>query len=53
MFYRRIYKDLSDETIAKMVAVTKSIGSLWDNVCDSEWEEKVTDEMLTELFRHI
>ena len=48
-----ICKDLPDEIIAKMVAVTKSMGPLWDNVYGEGWEEKVTDEMLTTLFRRI
>ncbi|WP_434926372.1 3-deoxy-alpha-D-manno-octulosonate 8-oxidase KdnB [Shewanella sp. HL-SH2] len=50
---KNICKDLPDETIAKMVAVTKSMGPLWDNVYGKGWEEKVTDEMLTKLFRRI
>jgi 3-deoxy-alpha-D-manno-octulosonate 8-oxidase len=50
---KNICKDLPDETIAKMVAVTKSMGPLWDNVYGKGWEEKVTDEMLTRLFRRI
>lgn len=50
---KNICKDLPDETIAKMVAVTKSMGPLWDNVYGEGWEEKVTDEMLTKLFRRI
>ncbi|MBR9727116.1 3-deoxy-alpha-D-manno-octulosonate 8-oxidase KdnB [Shewanella intestini] len=50
---QNICKDLPDETIAKMVAVTKSMGPLWDNVYGEGWEEKVTDEMLTKLFRRI
>ncbi|ABS08500.1 3-deoxy-alpha-D-manno-octulosonate 8-oxidase KdnB [Shewanella baltica] len=50
---KNICKDLPDETIAKMVAVTKSMGPLWANVYGAGWEEKVTDEMLTALFRRI
>ncbi|TVP16216.1 3-deoxy-alpha-D-manno-octulosonate 8-oxidase KdnB [Shewanella sp. KCT] len=50
---KNICKDLPDETIAKMVAVTKSMGPLWANVYGEGWEEKVTDEMLTKLFRRI
>ncbi len=50
---KNICKDLPDETIAKMVAVTKSMGPLWENVYGEGWEEKVTDEMLTKLFRRI
>ncbi len=50
---KNICKDLPDETIAKMVAVTKSMGPLWENVYGSSWQEKVTDEMLTKLFRRI
>lgn len=50
---KNICKDLPDETIAKMVSVTKSMGPLWDNVYGEGWEEKVTDEMLTKLFRRI
>lgn len=50
---KNICKDLPDETIAKMVAVTKSMGPLWANVYGPTWEEKVTDEMLTALFRRI
>ncbi len=50
---KNICKDLPDETIAKMVAVTKSMGPLWENVYGNDWQEKVTDEMLTKLFRRI
>ncbi|CAM3204568.1 hypothetical protein SHPE106448_00045 [Shewanella pealeana] len=48
---KNIYKDLPDQTIAKMVTVTKHMSPLWDNVYGEGWEEKVTDEMLTQLFR--
>jgi 3-deoxy-alpha-D-manno-octulosonate 8-oxidase len=50
---KNICNDLPDETIAKMVAVIKSMDPLWDNVYGKGWEEKVTDEMLTGLFRRI
>ncbi|WOT03711.1 iron-containing alcohol dehydrogenase family protein [Shewanella youngdeokensis] len=48
-----ICKDLPDQTIAKMVAVSKSMGPLWENVYGADWQNKVTDEMLTQLFRRI
>ncbi|MBT1446044.1 iron-containing alcohol dehydrogenase [Shewanella sp. JM162201] len=48
-----ICKDLPDETIARMVKVAKSLGPLWHNVYGDGWEEKVTDEMLTKLYRRI
>lgn len=48
-----ICKDLPDETIAKMVKVAKSLGPLWDNVYGEGWEEKVTDELLTSLYRRM
>ncbi|NRB25420.1 MAG: iron-containing alcohol dehydrogenase, partial [Shewanella sp.] len=48
-----ICKDLPDETIAKMVKVAKSMGPLWENVYGPRWEEKVTDEMLTALYRRM
>jgi 3-deoxy-alpha-D-manno-octulosonate 8-oxidase len=48
-----ICKDLPDETIAKMVKVAKSLGPLWDNVYGEGWEEKVTDELLTDLYRRM
>jgi 3-deoxy-alpha-D-manno-octulosonate 8-oxidase len=35
------------------VKVTKSMGPLWANVYGDSWQEKVTDEMLTKLFRRI
>ncbi|WP_447078936.1 3-deoxy-alpha-D-manno-octulosonate 8-oxidase KdnB [Shewanella algae] len=50
---KNICKDLPDETIAAMVKVTKSMGPLWANVYGDSWQEKVTDEMLTKLFRRI
>ncbi|WP_196138150.1 3-deoxy-alpha-D-manno-octulosonate 8-oxidase KdnB [Aliikangiella sp. G2MR2-5] len=50
---KNICKDLPDETIQKMVKVAKSMGPLWHNVYGDGWEEKVTDEMLTELYRRI
>lgn len=48
-----ICTDLPDETIAKMVKVAKSMGPLWENVYGPTWEEKVTDEMLTALYRRM
>ncbi|GAA5214610.1 3-deoxy-alpha-D-manno-octulosonate 8-oxidase KdnB [Corallincola platygyrae] len=48
-----ICKDLPDETIAKMVKVAKSLGPLWHNVYGDGWEDKVTDELLTGLYRRI
>ncbi|WP_076411245.1 3-deoxy-alpha-D-manno-octulosonate 8-oxidase KdnB [Shewanella sp. UCD-KL12] len=48
-----ICKDLPDETIAKMVKVAKSMGPLWENVYGPTWEDKVTDEMLTALYRRM
>ncbi|RCU50531.1 MULTISPECIES: 3-deoxy-alpha-D-manno-octulosonate 8-oxidase KdnB [Corallincola] len=48
-----ICKDLPDETIAKMVKVAKSLGPLWHNVYGDGWEEKVTDQLLTDLYRRI
>lgn len=48
-----ICKDLPDETIAQMVKVAKSLGPLWHNVYGDGWEEKVTDDMLTKLYRRI
>ncbi|MCE9678774.1 iron-containing alcohol dehydrogenase family protein [Shewanella sp. AS1] len=50
---KNICKDLPDDTIAQMVAVTKSMGPLWENVYGNNWQDKVTDEMLTGLFRRI
>ncbi|QSX28539.1 iron-containing alcohol dehydrogenase [Shewanella cyperi] len=50
---KNICKDLPDDTIAAMVKVTKSMGPLWANVYGEGWQEKVTDEMLTALFRRI
>ncbi|MDF0534411.1 iron-containing alcohol dehydrogenase family protein [Shewanella sp. A32] len=50
---QNICKDLPNETIAAMVKVTKSMGPLWANVYGDSWQEKVTDEMLTKLFRRI
>ncbi|WP_298774360.1 3-deoxy-alpha-D-manno-octulosonate 8-oxidase KdnB [uncultured Shewanella sp.] len=48
-----ICKDLPNETIEKMVKVAKSMGPLWHNVYGDGWEEKVTDEMLTALYRRM
>ncbi|WP_299007781.1 3-deoxy-alpha-D-manno-octulosonate 8-oxidase KdnB [uncultured Shewanella sp.] len=48
-----ICKDLPNETIDKMVKVAKSMGPLWHNVYGDGWEEKVTDEMLTALYRRM
>ncbi|WP_299494477.1 3-deoxy-alpha-D-manno-octulosonate 8-oxidase KdnB [uncultured Shewanella sp.] len=48
-----ICKDLPDETIEKMVKVAKSMGPLWHNVYGDGWEEKVTDDMLTALYRRM
>lgn len=48
-----ICKDLPDETIQRMVKVAKSMGPLWHNVYGDGWEEKVTDEMLTSLYRRM
>lgn len=48
-----ICKDLPEETMARMVKVAKSLGPLWDNVYGEGWEEKVTDELLTSLYRRM
>ena len=43
----------SDEEIARMVQIAKGLAPLWDNVFGPSWEEKVTDELLTELYKRM
>ncbi|MGB0894194.1 MAG: iron-containing alcohol dehydrogenase family protein [Parashewanella sp.] len=50
---QNICADLPNETIQKMVDVSKSMGPLWQNVYGDNWAEYVTDDMLTQLFRRI
>ncbi|MFT5757369.1 MAG: 3-deoxy-alpha-D-manno-octulosonate 8-oxidase [Alteromonadaceae bacterium] len=48
-----ICTDLPDDTIAQMVKVAKSLGPLWENVYGQGWEVKVTDKLLTDLYRRM
>lgn len=50
---QNICADLPDETIATMVKIAKGMAPLWENVYGEHWQEKVTDEMLTRLYRRI
>ena len=46
-------KNWSDEEIARMVRIAKGLAPLWDNVFGPGWEKKVTDELLTDLYRRM
>ncbi|SIN68698.1 3-deoxy-alpha-D-manno-octulosonate 8-oxidase [Sulfurivirga caldicuralii] len=50
---QNLSKNWSDEEIARMVQIAKGLAPLWDNVYGSGWEEKVTDELLTDLYRRM
>ncbi len=46
-------KNWSDEDIQRMVQIAKGLAPLWDNVFGPGWEEKVTDALLTELYKRM
>ncbi len=50
---QNLSKNWSDEQIAQMVKIAKGLAPLWDNVFGSGWEEKVTDELLTDLYKRM
>ena len=50
---QNVCADLPDETIAKMVKIAKGMAPLWENVYGENWQDQVTDEMLTRLYRRI
>jgi len=50
---RNLSRDWSDEEIERMVQIAKGLAPLWDNVFGPGWEEKVTDELLTDLYRRM
>jgi len=50
---QNLSKNWSDEEIARMVQIAKGLAPLWDNVFGPGWEDKVTDELLTDLYRRM
>ncbi len=50
---QNLSKDWTDEQIAQMVKIAKGLAPLWDNVFGPSWEEKVTDALLTELYKRM
>ncbi len=50
---QNLSKNWSDEEIARMVQIAKGLAPLWDNVYGPGWEEKVTDELLTDLYKRM
>jgi 3-deoxy-alpha-D-manno-octulosonate 8-oxidase len=50
---QNLSQNWSDEEIARMVQIAKGLAPLWDNVYGLGWEEKVTDELLTDLYRRM
>ncbi|MGI2258378.1 iron-containing alcohol dehydrogenase family protein [Shewanella sp. GXUN23E] len=50
---RHICRELPDETIADMVRIAKGMAPLWENVYGPNWQQQVTDERLTSLYRRM
>lgn len=50
---QNLSQNWSDEEIARMVQIAKGLAPLWDNVYGPGWEEKVTDELLTDLYKRM